>query len=222
MIEVKNIHKSFGDVAVLKGITFQIADGEIVSIVGKSGAGKTTLLQILGLLESPTSPEKYGSVVRMGLHKNILSLSSDMQADIRNKAIGFVFQDHQLLPEFSVLENILMPVFISQQDPKPFETFARELAEHLSLTTHLHDMPTTLSGGERQRVAVIRAMIMHPQLLLADEPTGSLDSTNRTELQHVLWSMRERYGQTILIVTHDSDLARLSDRTLTINDGLIQ
>lgn len=215
MIKLTNIHKSFGKLEVLKGIDLQINEGEFVSIVGASGAGKTTLLQIIGTLD--TSHE--GEVVINGI--NIKKLSDKELSAFRNKQLGFVFQFHQLLPEFTALENVCIPGYIAKRNTKEVETKAKELLTKLGLQDRFHHKPNELSGGEKQRVAVARALINDPKLILADEPSGSLDSENKKELHSLLRQLCDDYGLTILLVTHDSDLTKVSDRVITMQDGKI-
>lgn len=215
MILAKNIRKSFGELEVLKGVDLSIAKGEIVSIVGPSGAGKTTLLQILGTLDKANEGEVL--VNDTDFHK----LSEKQLAAFRNKHIGFIFQFHQLLPEFTALENVLIPAYIAGQNTKTATARAKELLSYLQLSERMEHKPAELSGGEKQRVAVARALINAPSLILADEPSGSLDSKNRDELHKLLFDLREKFGLTIVIVTHDKELAALSDRVIEMKDGRI-
>ena len=215
MIEVKNIHKSFGTLEVLKGVNLTVEKGEIVSIIGKSGAGKTTLLQIIGTLDKPDA----GQVVIDGV--DVFALKEKELADFRNRHVGFIFQFHQLLPEFNALENVLMPAMIARIPEKEAEQRAVQLLTELGMEERLTHKPNQLSGGEKQRVAAARAMMMSPDVILADEPSGSLDESNKKELHKLLLQMREQYGQTIIIVTHDKELAEISNRIIEIKDGKI-
>ena len=215
MIKLTGIHKSFGVLEVLKGIDLHIKEGEFVSIVGASGAGKTTLLQIIGTLD--TAHE--GEVVINGV--DIKKLSDKQLSAFRNKELGFVFQFHQLLPEFTALENVCIPGYIARRDSKEVEEKAKELLTKLGLQDRFHHKPNELSGGEKQRVAVARALINDPKLILADEPSGSLDSANKKELHSLLRRLCDDYGLTILLVTHDNELAGTSDRVIEMKDGLI-
>ena len=215
MIKLTGIRKSFGCLEVLKGIDLQINEGEFVSIVGASGAGKTTLLQIIGTLD--TAHE--GEVIINGVE--IKRLSDKQLSAFRNKQLGFVFQFHQLLPEFTALENVCIPGYIARRDSKEVEEKAKELLTKLGLQDRFHHKPNELSGGEKQRVAVARALINDPKLILADEPSGSLDSGNKKELHSLLRKLCDDYGLTILLVTHDSDLTKVSDRVITMQDGMI-
>jgi len=215
MIELKNIKKSYGDVPVLKDISFSINKAEIVSIVGASGAGKTTLLQIMGTLDNPDA----GHLIIN--NTDITKLSSNKLSSFRNKNIGFVFQFHQLLPEFSAIENVCMPAWIAGQSKRDAEKRAKELLGFLGLSERVKHKPSELSGGEQQRVAVARALINNPALVLADEPSGNLDSSSAEALYHLFFDLRKNFDQTFIIVTHNDVLADRSDRKLTIKDGMI-
>ena len=215
MIKVKNIRKSFGVLEVLKGVDLTVERGEIVSIIGKSGAGKTTLLQIIGTLDRPDS----GSVVIDGV--DVFALKEKELADFRNRHIGFIFQFHQLLPEFNALENVMMPAMIARMSEKEAGQRAVQLLTELGMAERLTHKPNELSGGEKQRVAAARAMMMSPDVILADEPSGSLDESNKKELHKLLLQMREQYGHTIIIVTHDKELAEISDRVIEMRDGVV-
>lgn len=215
MIVAKNITKSFGSLEVLKGVSLKIEKGKIVSIVGSSGAGKTTLLQIMGTLSKPNNGTLYINGV------NPLTLKEKQLATFRNKNIGFVFQFHHLLPEFSAIENVCLPGYIANKSHTEVEQKASELLSFLGLSNRLHHKPTELSGGEKQRVAVARALINNPSVVFADEPTGNLDSKNQEELHDLFFSLRDKYGITLIIVTHDRSFARMSDVILEIKDGVI-
>ena len=216
MIDIKNIRKSFGSLEVLRGIDLTIEKGEVVSIVGPSGAGKTTLLQIIGTLDKPDS----GSVCVDGIDTTLLSQKK--LSDFRNKHIGFVFQFHQLLPEFTAIENIMIPAYIAGTSNKEARRRAEELLGFMGLSERAHHKPNELSGGEKQRVAVARALINNPAVILADEPSGSLDSKNKEELHQLFFDLRDKFGQTFVIVTHDEQLAKLTDRTIHMRDGILE
>lgn len=215
MIEIKGVTKSFGSLQVLKGIDLCIEKGEIVSIVGPSGAGKTTLLQILGTLDKPDN----GSVVVDGIETS--TLSTNKLSEFRNTHLGFVFQFHQLLPEFTAIENIMIPAYIAGMKPKETRNRAEELLAFMGLSDRATHKPNELSGGEKQRVAVARALMNNPAVILADEPSGSLDSKNKEELHKLFFELRDKFGQTFVIVTHDETLATLTDRTIHLKDGRI-
>ena len=215
MIKVSNIRKSFGDLEVLRNVSLDVKEGEIVSIVGASGAGKTTLLQIMGTLLSADS----GEVVIAGT--NVFGLNEKRTAEFRNRHIGFVFQFHNLLPEFSALENVMMPALIGGTSHKEAKSRALELLEAVGLTDRAEHKPAQLSGGEQQRVAIARALINRPSVLFADEPTGNLDTHNRDEIQQLLFDIRAKFGQTIVMVTHDERLAEMADRKIVMSDGQI-
>lgn len=216
MIQLTNITKSFGTLQVLKGIDLHINKGEVVSIVGPSGAGKTTLLQIMGTLDTPDT----GTVIVDGIE--ITKLKDKKLAQFRNLRLGFVFQFHQLLPEFTALENICIPALIAGKSKKQAEARAMELLNFLGLAERAKHKPAELSGGEKQRVAVARALINNPAIILADEPSGSLDTKNKAELHQLFFDLRDKFGQTFVIVTHDEELSQLTDRTIHIKDGIIQ
>lgn len=215
MIKAEGITKSFGSLPVLKGVSLEIQKGEFVSIVGQSGAGKTTLLQILGTLDRPDA----GTISIGGT--SLEGLKEKELAAFRNKHIGFVFQFHQLLPEFTALENVMIPAMIAKKSREEAEQEAKSLLDYLGMTPRAHHKPSEMSGGERQRIAVARALINKPDVLLADEPSGSLDSKNKAELNRLFLNLREELGQTLVVVTHDSTMASISDRVLNMQDGSI-
>ena len=215
MIKVSNIHKRFGELEVLRGVSLEVKEGEIVSIVGASGAGKTTLLQIMGTLLSADA----GEVEIAGV--SVFELNEKYTAEFRNRHIGFVFQFHNLLPEFSALENVMMPALIGGAKRKEAKQRAMELLEAVGLTNRADHKPAQLSGGEQQRVAIARALINRPSVIFADEPTGNLDTHNRDEIQRLLFEVREKFGQTIVMVTHDEKLAEMADRKIVMSDGAI-
>ena len=215
MIKAQNIHKSFGSLEVLKGISLEVSKGEVVAIVGASGAGKTTLLQILGTLSAADS----GIVEIDGTE--VTKLGDKALSRFRNEHIGFVFQFHHLLPEFTALENVCIPAFIAHRDRAEVEIRARDLLEMMGLAERMNHKPAQLSGGEQQRVAIARALINNPSVLLADEPSGNLDTRNRDEIHRLFFELRDKLGQTIIIVTHDDGLAAMADRKITMSDGEI-
>ena len=215
MIDIKEVTKSFGNLQVLKGINLHINKGEMVSIVGPSGAGKTTLLQIIGTLDKPDS----GNIIIEGT--DVSQLSTKKLSEFRNQHIGFVFQFHQLLPEFTAIENIMIPAFIAGVSRNKAKERAEELLALMGLSDRADHKPNQLSGGEKQRVAVARALLNNPAFVLADEPSGSLDSKNKAELHQLFFELRDKLGQTFVIVTHDEELAKLTDRTIHMKDGVI-
>lgn len=216
MIDIKGITKSFGRLQVLKGIDLSINKGEVVSIVGPSGAGKTTLLQIIGTLDKPDS----GEIIIDGT--DVSKLGKKKLAEFRNRHIGFVFQFHQLLPEFTALENVMIPAFISGASKSEAKRRAKELLDFMGLAERAGHKPNELSGGEKQRVAVARALVNNPAVILADEPSGSLDSKNKAELHQLFFDLRDKFGQTFVIVTHDESLAKITDRTIEMRDGQLE
>ena len=218
MIKATNIQKYFGELQVLKGVDLRIKAGEVVSIVGPSGAGKTTLLQILGTLDTQSN-KKESELKINGI--DITSLKDKALAAFRNNHIGFIFQFHQLLPEFTAIENVCIPAFIKRTGKAEAESRATELLNFLGLSSRMHHRPNELSGGEQQRVAVARALINNPTVVLADEPSGNLDSANRDELHELLFKLRDDFGQTFIIVTHDDNFADSSDKIIHIKDGVI-
>ena len=215
MIRIENLTKQFGELQVLKGVSLEVKQGEVISIVGPSGAGKTTLLQLIGTLDKPTSGKIFFN------DEELSRMSNKRLATFRNKHIGFVFQFHQLLPEFTALENIIIPALIAGRDRKEAEKEAMELLKIMNLEERAAHKPAEMSGGENQRIAVARALINHPDVILADEPSGSLDSKNKEELHKLFFDLRDKFGQTFIIVTHDETLATLTDRTIRMVDGTI-
>lgn len=215
MIKAQNIRKSFGSLEVLKGVSLEVSKGEVVAIVGASGAGKTTLLQILGTLSAADS----GTVEIAG--KEVSTLGDKALSRFRNEHIGFVFQFHHLLPEFTALENVCIPGFIAHRDRAEVEAKARELLDMMGLSERVNHKPAQMSGGEQQRVAIARALINNPAVLLADEPSGNLDTRNRDEIHRLFFELRDKLGQTVVIVTHDEGLASMADRKITMSDGEI-
>jgi lipoprotein-releasing system ATP-binding protein len=215
MISARNIFKSYGNLEILKGVDLDIKEGEVVSIVGSSGAGKTTLLTILGTLDRPDK----GEVMIAG--ENVFAMNDKKMAGFRNQNIGFVFQFHQLLPEFTALENVIIPALIGKKSKKEAEAKAIELLELFNLKDRMDHKPSELSGGEQQRVAVARALINSPKVIFADEPSGNLDSANAKELHQLFFDLRDKFKQTFVIVTHNNELAQMADRTLVMKDGRI-
>ena len=221
MIKATNIVKKYGDLEVLKNVSLEIADREIVSIVGASGAGKTTLLQILGTLEKSSEPQNFNTEILIN-NQDITKLSDRDLSRFRNENIGFIFQFHQLLPEFTALENICIPAFIRKTNKAEAEKRAKELMDYLGVSHRINHKPNQLSGGEQQRVAVARALINQPKVVFADEPSGNLDSKNAEELHDLFFNLRKEFGQTFVIVTHNEELASLTDRKLVMHDGKFQ
>jgi len=217
MIEAKNLHKKYGSLEVLKGVDLHIKKGEVVSIVGPSGAGKTTLLQLIGTLDRPTNADYSLQINQTDVKK----LSDTALAKFRNKQVGFIFQFHQLLPEFTALENVAIPAYIAGVSKTEADKRAAEILTLLGLPERLHHKPAKLSGGEQQRVAVARALINRPAVIMADEPSGNLDTENAKQLHKLFFELRDRFNQTFVIVTHNEELAEMSDRKLIMRDGLI-
>lgn len=215
MIRIENLTKRFGELQVLKGVSLEVERGEVISIVGPSGAGKTTLLQLIGTLDKPTDGKIFFN------DEELSRMNNKRLATFRNRHIGFVFQFHQLLPEFTALENIIIPALIAGRDRKEAEKEAMELLKIMKLEERAGHKPAEMSGGENQRIAVARALINHPDVILADEPSGSLDSKNKEELHNLFFDLRDKFGQTFIIVTHDETLAALTDRTIRMVDGTI-
>jgi len=217
MIKAENLHKQYEKLKVLKGVSLHINKGEVVAIVGPSGAGKTTLLQLIGTLDKPTNKD-YKLVIN---NTDLTGLSDKELSKFRNKEIGFIFQFHQLLPEFTALENVAIPAYIAGLSKEKADRKAAELLELLGLKERLHHKPSKLSGGEQQRVAVARALVNNPSVIMADEPSGNLDSTNAKQLHKLFFDLRDRFNQTFVIVTHNEELAEMSDRKLSMRDGVI-
>jgi lipoprotein-releasing system ATP-binding protein len=220
MIKAENVNKFYGNLQVLKKVSLEINKGEIVAIVGASGAGKTTLLQILGTLDLLNKEEKKDTKLVINT-TDILTLKDKQLSDFRNQNIGFIFQFHQLLPEFTALENVCIPAFIGNKSKQEAETQAIKLLEYLGLSHRIHHKPNALSGGEQQRVAVARALINNPAIILADEPSGNLDQQSAENLHNLFFKLRDEFGQTFVIVTHNEELANMADRKLVMKDGVI-
>ena len=218
MIKAKNIHKFYGSLEVLKGVDLHIKQGEVISIVGPSGAGKTTLLQILGTLDKPAKESKVSLTIN---DTDILNLSDNELSKFRNKNIGFIFQFHQLLPEFTALENVCIPGFIGNRAKDEVEKDAKEILEFLGLSHRINHKPNELSGGEQQRVAVARALINKPKVIFADEPSGNLDTSSAKNLHELFFTLRDKFNQTFVIVTHNQELANMTDRKLEMLDGVL-
>ena len=220
MIKARNIHKSYGDLEVLKGVDLHIEEGEVISIVGESGAGKSTLLQILGTLDKPSNPKKFDTQIDLA-GQSFINMSDRELSSFSNENIGFVFQFHQLLPEFTALENVLLPTRIAGKNEKESLEKAYSLFEDLHIAHRIHHKPNEMSGGEAQRPAVARALINSPKIIFADEPTGNLDSKNADDLHKLFFDLRDKYHQTFVIVTHNTHLADTTDRKLVMKDGMI-
>ncbi|QYJ67692.1 ABC transporter ATP-binding protein [Flavobacterium litorale] len=218
MIQAKNIHKHYGNLHVLKGVSLHIKKGEIVAIVGASGAGKTTLLQLLGTLDRPSKEEDTLLLIN---NENVLDMKDKVLSRFRNLQLGFIFQFHQLLPEFSALENVCIPGYIANKSKSEIETEAKRLLEYLGLSHRINHKPGELSGGEQQRVAVARALINNPAVIFADEPSGNLDTASAENLHKLFFKLRDEMGQTFVIVTHNEELANMADRKLVMSDGKI-
>lgn len=218
MISARNIYKKYGELEVLKGVSLDVGEGEVVSIVGASGAGKTTLLQILSSLEKSTEPAEHYTEILIK-KEDITHLSDRKLSEFRNENIGFIFQFHQLLPEFNAFENVCIPGYISNSKKSTVHAKAKELLEFLGLGSRLHHKPSQLSGGEQQRVAVARALVNQPKVIFADEPSGNLDSKNAEELHQLFFRLRDEFGQTFILVTHNEELADMADRKLVMTDG---